>query len=149
MNLSYLLGAVLIGMTFALQPAINSVAAKTLGSPVSAAVISVAITLMSCIALLPLFGATLETSAIVKLPWWVIFGGFIGAGVVAGGAAIAPVTGAAAFFVCMIAGQLIASALVDHFGAFGFPKRPADMLRVLGILLVLVGAILVQVSKDA
>ena len=59
MKLFYLLAATAIGVSFALQPAINGAAAKILGSPVSSAVISVAITLLTCIVLLPVFGATI------------------------------------------------------------------------------------------
>lgn len=147
MKLAYLLGATAIGISFALQPVINGAVARILGSPVSAAVISVAITLLSCIVLLPIFGASLQGAALAKLPWWTIFGGMIGVGIVAGGAAIAPVIGAGLFFVCMIAGQLIGAAFADHIGAFGLPKRPVDAYRVAGIALVLLGVALVQMSR--
>ncbi len=147
MKLFYLLAATAIGASFALQPAINGAAAKILGSPVSSAVISVAITLLTCIALLPVFGATISAGAVTTLPWWVIFGGLIGAGVVAGGAGIAPVTGAATFFVCMIAGQLIGSVIADHFGAFGLQERTISPLRILAICLVLAGVFLVQLDR--
>ncbi len=147
MKLFYLLAATAIGVSFALQPAINGAAAKILGSPVSSAVISVAITLLTCIALLPVFGATVSAGAVATLPWWVIFGGLVGAGVVAGGAGIAPITGAATFFVCMIAGQLVGSVIADHFGAFGLQERPISTLRIVAICLVLAGVLLVQFDR--
>ena len=149
MKIFLLLAATAIGMTFATQPAINGAAAKILGSPVSAAVISVAITLIACIALLPLFGGPPKMADVMALPWWVVFGGLIGAGVVAGGAAIAPITGAAVFFVCMIAGQLFGSALVDYLGAFGLPKQSLSPARLAGLALVLAGVLLVQFDRTA
>ena len=147
MKMFYLIAAAAIGASFALQPAINGAAAKILGSPVASAVISVAITLLTCIALLPLFGAKLSASSVTALPWWVIFGGLIGAGVVAGGAGIAPVTGAAAFFLCMIAGQLIGSVLADHFGLFGLDVRHISPTRLIAVGLVLTGVVVLQLDK--
>lgn len=147
MNLFYLLAATVLGVCFALQPAINGAAARILGSPVSAATVSVAITLVACVVLMPLFGGVPKTTALKALPWWVVFGGLIGAGVVAGGAAIAPVTGAAIFFVCLVAGQLVGSALVDHIGAFGLPRQPMSVLRFAGLALVLLGVLLVQFDR--
>ncbi|MEM7213306.1 MAG: DMT family transporter [Pseudomonadota bacterium] len=144
MKLIYLFAAFAIGMTFALQPAINGAAARVLGSPVSAAVISVAITLIACIFLMPIFGARLSLGDIANLPWWVIFGGIIGAGVVAGGAAIAPATGAALFFVCLIAGQLVGSAIVDSTGAFGMQLQSLSYTKLAGIGLALGGVVLVR-----
>jgi transporter family-2 protein len=61
-----------------------------------------------------------------------------------GGTVIVPVTGAAVFFVCLIAGQLFGSVLLDHIGAFGLPVREIGTLRFLGILLTFGGVILVR-----
>ncbi|MEM7256944.1 MAG: DMT family transporter [Pseudomonadota bacterium] len=147
MNIVYLLSALAIGVTFALQPAINAASARVLGSSFSAAVVSVAITLTTCVLLMPLFGAKLSTTAVTALPWWVVFGGLIGVGVVAGGAAIVPVTGAAIFFVCLIAGQLIGSAIADHIGVFGLAQRAITPTRVIAIGLVLCGVALLQFDQ--
>ena len=144
MKLIYLIAAFVIGMTFALQPAINGAAARVLGSPISAAALSVAITLIACGLLMPVFGARLSLSDVANLPWWVIFGGLIGAGVVAGGAAIAPVTGAALFFVCLVAGQLVGSAIVDSTGAFGMQVQSLSITKLAGIALALGGVVLVR-----
>ncbi|NND89829.1 MAG: EamA-like transporter family protein, partial [Granulosicoccus sp.] len=71
-------------------------------------------------------------------------GGMIGVSIVAGGAALAPVTGAALFFVCLVAGQLLGAAAADHIGAFGMPVRPLSLTRIAGLLLVFFGALLVH-----
>lgn len=147
MKIAYLLATTAIGVSFALQPAINGAAAKILGSPVTAAAISVAITMLACLALLPLFGGSPKLSDVQLLPWWVVFGGLIGAAVVAGGATIVPVTGAAIFFVCLIAGQLAGSAVIDHIGAFGLPKQSMSLTRLAGLGLVLLGVLLVQFDR--
>ena len=78
------------------------------------------------------------------MPWWVYLAGPAGAFFVAGGVYIAPLTGTLIFFVCIVAGQLIGSALMDHFGAFGLDVRKFSLARLAGVLLVVAGAILVS-----
>ena len=44
----------------------------------------------------------------------------------------------------IVAGQMIASLLLDQYGVLGFPTHPTNGLRLLGAALVTVGVILVQ-----
>lgn len=140
----YLAIAVLIGVAFACQPAINSVAAKALGSPWPATVVSVAITLAGSIAVMIATRTTPTMDMMGGLPWWIVIGGIIGVLVVGGGVAIVPVTGVALFFVCLIAGQLLGSVFLDHLGAFGLPVREVSLARLAGICLTFVGVFLVR-----
>ena len=136
--------AVLIGAAFAAQPSINATAAQIFGSAIPAAVLSIAITLVASSALM-IATKTLPSGEMIRgLPWWVVFGGLIGLAVVAGGAAIVPITGVALFFVCFVAGQLAGSLLLDHFGAFGIAVREVTPLRLLGLLCTLLGVVLVR-----
>lgn len=132
--------AILLGMAFSQQPVINAALVRIVGSPVAAATISVFVTLVCLLALLPFSGGTLRPSVVVTLPWWSLVGGFIGVGLVAGGAALSPMTGAALFFVCMVAGQLLGASIADHFGAFGLPVRPFSIMRFIGLAMVMAGA---------
>lgn len=139
-----LLVAALIGAAFAAQPSINATAAQVFGSAIPAAVLSIAITLAASSALM-VFTKTVPTGAMMTaLPWWVVFGGLIGLAVVAGGAAIVPITGVALFFVCFVTGQLAGSLLLDHFGAFGLAQCEVTPLRLLGLLCTLAGVLLVK-----
>ena len=81
------------------------------------------------------------------MPWWVVVGGVIGAVFVAVSMVLAPAMGVALFFVCVVAGQLVASAALDHVGAFGMPVQPVSAAKLAGLALVLVGAALVQGSR--
>jgi transporter family-2 protein len=77
------------------------------------------------------------------VPWWIYLAGFAGTLFVAGGVVIAPHR-AQLFFISVIAGQLIGAALADHFGLFGLAVRSLSLERVLGLVLVLGGALLVR-----
>jgi transporter family-2 protein len=46
-------------------------------------------------------------------------------------------------FSFVIAGQLLAAILFDHFGLLGYQAHPVSVWRVLGILLVVAGAIII------
>ena len=140
----YLLAACLIGAAFAAQPGINAAAAKTLGSPFPATVLSVAITLLASTIIMVIGRSTPSWEMVTQLPWWVVLGGLIGVLVVGGGAAIVPVTGAAIFFVCLIAGQLIGSVVLDHIGAFGLAVREVSGLRAVGVVLTFLGVVCVR-----
>ena len=132
--------SILLGMVFSQQPIINAALVRTVGSPVTAAAVSVFITLCCLLVMVPFSGGSLRPSVVASLPWWSLLGGFIGVGLVAGGAALAPMTGAALFFVCMVAGQLMGASIADHVGAFGLPERPLSIMRFVGLALVMVGA---------
>jgi bacterial/archaeal transporter family-2 protein len=144
MNLIYLFAAAAIGMAFSIQPSVSAAGSRVLGSPVAAAVVSVAITLLCLVVALPFFGGSVRPSSLLELPWWIVLGGAVGALIVAGGATIAPVTGAALFFICLIAGQLIASVVLDHVGAFGMTPHPVSALRLGGIAVVIAGVLMVR-----
>lgn len=146
MNLFYLISAMAIGIAFAAQPAINGAVGKIVGSPLTAAALSITITLACTLILMPLMAGRVSLATFTQLPWWVILGGLIGVLVVAGGAAIAPITGVTLFFVCMIAGQLIGSLVLDHYGAFGLAVQQISWVKLTGVGLALAGVVLVRIG---
>lgn len=143
--LPFLLAAVLTGAFVSLQPAMNARLAGAIDSAMGAASISIFVSLMLALLLLILTGGgTITRETLTSVPWWVYLGGPVGTAFVAAGVFVAPVTGAMLFFVCVVAGQLIGSMLADHFGAFGLEVRQISPQRIIGIALVLAGAVLVQ-----
>lgn len=146
-NLIYIAAAVAMGVAHSLQPPINATMARGLGSPLLAASISIFISFVIVTFLWLTWGkGTGDFSQVRMLPWWVIIGGIVGVVFVAGSVVVAPVLGVALFFVCIVAGQLIGSTLLDQFGVFGLTVKPFNMMKLIGIGLVLLGAALVQSS---
>ena len=145
----YVVAAVGIGAAISLQPAINATMARTLGSPLLAATISIFISLMVVGLLWIVWGkASGDFSRVGELPWWVIIGGVLGVVFVAGSISIAPTLGIALFFVCVVAGQLFGSTLADHLGAFGVQVQPVSAMKLAGLGLVVAGAALVHHSGN-
>lgn len=67
----------------------------------------------------------------------------LGAIYVASAAAFTPKLGAGGFLVCVVAGQMVVSVLVDHFGLMGLGARPVNWSRLAGVALILGGVFLV------
>ena len=52
--------------------------------------------------------------------------------------------GAAPFFGILVAAQLVMGVLIDRFGLIGFPERGLSPLRLVGVALLVGGALLVR-----
>jgi transporter family-2 protein len=48
----------------------------------------------------------------------------------------------------VLAGQIISSALIDHFGLFGAPHKPIDALRAVGLVVMAVGIAIAQIAAN-
>jgi len=143
--LPYMVAAAALGVVVSFQPLINVILARAVGSPYGAAAISIAVAGLGALAMIVVTGrGDLSRAALASVPWWVYLAGLIGTVFVAGGVVIAPVTGALLFFACVVAGQLVGALLADHFGLFGAAVRHVSVARLLGLALVLGGALLVQ-----
>lgn len=143
--LPYMLSAVLLGALVAFQPLANAILARAIGSPYGAAAISIAVAGIGALAMIGVTGrGDIGRATLASVPWWVFCAGLVGTVFVAGGVVIAPVTGGLLFFACVVAGQLGGAMLADNFGWFGVVVRPISLVRLLGLALVLGGALLVQ-----
>jgi transporter family-2 protein len=48
----------------------------------------------------------------------------------------------------VLGGQIISSALIDHFALFGAPHKPVDLLRVTGLVIMAAGIVIAQVAAN-
>jgi bacterial/archaeal transporter family-2 protein len=141
----YLLFALAAGAMLPIQFGINAQLATWVGGSVRAAFVSFVV---GAVALLLAVLATASDTPdrAGEAPWWVWTGGLLGAFYVLGSIVTAPKLGAATLVALILAGQAIASLLVDHFGWVGFEEQPISVLRVFGILLLAGGVALVRLS---
>ena len=80
----------------------------------------------------------------MRVPAWAWLGGLIGAFYVAVMIFAVPKLGTATAFGVAIAGQIILSAVLDHFGLLGLKTHPLSVLRATGVVLLLAGVVMVQ-----
>jgi|SRR6056297_1031995 len=85
-----------------------------------------------------------QIESLSKAPWWVWLGGFCGAFLVTVTIAAAPRLGATTMFAFLLAGQMLASLILDHFGLFSYPVHPFNLMRFLGVILLSGGIMLIK-----
>jgi|SRR5690554_6951046 len=135
--------AAAVGVLLPLQALVNARLAQETTGALFASFVSFAVgTAMLALALVVTRTALPDLRALAVQPWWVWSGGLIGALYVLCATLLVPRLGAAGLICLVVAGQLTGSLLADHFGVLG-QVRPADAWRVLGAVLVAVGAVLV------
>lgn len=143
-----LLGLVLLaGMLVAAQAGVNAQLARHLGDPVMAAFVSFAVgTLALGLVLLARRPGLPGADALAAVPPWAWMGGLLGALFVTVAILAAPRLGAVALVAFGIAGQFLASLLLDRFGLLGFPERALSWTRLAGVGLLVAGAALVRLG---
>lgn len=141
----YILLALLAGATLPTQAAVNNRMAMTVGNPIIAALISFIVGTLSLLVYIfatgtPMAGLLAVRSA-PPIAW---IGGLIGAFFVASTVALVPRLGVAMTFSLVIAGQMVVTLVIDHFGLLGVPVREVSVLRVVGMILIIAGVILIR-----
>ncbi|WP_025110703.1 DMT family transporter [Pseudomonas sp. H1h] len=140
-----LLLAAFAGAVVPFQSAINSNLARGLGHPLWATLASL---LVSVLLLLPVILALRlplpSLGFISKAPLWMWAGGAFGVCFVALAVMLLPKLGASGFVALALAGQVIASMVLDHFGLFGLVEKQLTVSRLLGALLLIGGVVLIQ-----
>lgn len=133
----------LAGAVLPLQALVNARLGAHLGSPLWGAASQNLIGTLAFVALiLVLRPPTPGFGVIGAVPAWAWIGGLLGSIYVFSVLFAAPQLGAARMMVCVIAGQMIFSVILDHFGVLHEP-RPLNLSTVAGVLLLLAGAGLV------
>ena len=142
-----LLLAAFAGAVVPFQSAINANLGRGLGHPLWATLASL---LVSIIVLLPLILALRlplpNLGFITKAPLWMWSGGAFGVCFISLALILMPKLGASGFIALAMAGQIIASLMLDHFGLFGLVERQLTAPRLIGALMLIGGVALIQFS---
>jgi transporter family-2 protein len=133
------------GAMLPFQAGINAQLAQYLDSPLRASLVSFVVGALVLLPIVAVFARGLPSAERVSsAPWWVWLGGALGAFYVAGSITSAPKLGAVTLIAVILAGQALASLVVDHFGMVGFDEHPATLGRVAGIGLIALGVLFVR-----
>lgn len=144
-NYLYLLLAILAGAMMPTQAATNNKMATVVDSPILAAFISFFIGTVALFVYVIASGTPIGNLASVKdappIAW---IGGLLGAFFVTMTVLLAPRLGVAMTFSLIIAGQMLVTLVIDHFGLLGVDVRPVSWIRLAGIVLITGGVILIR-----
>ena len=75
-----------------------------------------------------------------SLPWYVYLAGVLGLVVFAAVTYLIPQIGATTTMMLIIVGQFIIGAVMDHFGWFEMAVRPFSLTKLIGLVVMLIGA---------
>ncbi|RQR54580.1 DMT family transporter [Burkholderia sp. Bp9140] len=142
--------ALAAGAVVPFQAASNAALGRTLGNPLWAAMASLLTSLIVIVATVLAMKTPLPAlGAAGHRPPWLWLGGIAGAVYIAGAVILPPKLGAGGFIVGVIAGQMLASTLIDHFGLMGLEPKPMTLARITGVGLIAIGILVVQSTGKA
>jgi bacterial/archaeal transporter family-2 protein len=142
----YYVLAFLAGAVLPLQVGLNGELSRWVGSPVRASLISFVVGTLVLAALTAVaFRGWPSPGKLAGVPWWAWLGGLLGAFYVIGSIVTGPRIGAVAFVAAVVAGQAVASVVLDNYGWVGFAEREITPGRILGLLLLAAGVALVRI----
>ena len=139
-----ILFVIVTGAFLPLQAGVNARLAHFVGGPVRASFVSFVVgALVLLVLVLVAYRGGGHRAG--DAPWWAWVGGALGAFYVVSAVVVGPRIGAAAYFGVLVAAQLVTGVLADRFGWLAFQQRELTPLRLLGIALLVGGAVLVRV----
>lgn len=133
------------GMLSATQIAVNGYLGKIVGSPIKASAISftVGIIFLAIICIVLHFKNGKSESfknESAKNPWWMWIGGILGGLYILANVYLSRIVGTGMTVIILLIGSTTGGILVDHFGMFESPKKPINAQKILGVLIMILGA---------
>ncbi len=141
----YVLLALVAGAMMPTQAATNNKMAMVVDSPVLSAFISFVVGTVALFAYVLVSGTPIANLASAKdAPAIAWIGGLLGAFFVTAAVMLVPRLGVAMTFSLIIAGQMIVTLVIDHFGLLGVPVKEVSLARIAGIVLIGSGVVLIR-----
>ncbi|THH41251.1 DMT family transporter [Neolewinella litorea] len=137
--------AVVAGAMLAVQAGLNSGMGKAVNSPVYGALISFVTGGIALFAYCLVAGVPLgNLRRAFELPWFYWLGGVLGGFYVFAIIVLAPRLGVAVTIGLTVAGQMVFSLVIDHYGLMGIPAQSVNWMRVVGIAAIIGGVVLLR-----
>jgi transporter family-2 protein len=144
-NYFFLILAITVGMAGTAQAAINNKLNEFISNPVVVAFVSFVVGAVALLIYVVASGGQLSSIWTAKnVPWIAWTGGVLGAYFVACTVILVPRLGVALTFSLIIAGQMVLTIIIDHYGLFDVPVRPVSIARVAGVALITLGVVLIR-----
>lgn len=145
-NWLFLLIALIAGIGVPIQAVVNNKLSNFVEHPILAVLLSFIVGTLSIFAYTLAAGIPLSNTAttLKNAPWVAWTGGLIGAFYITSVIFLLPRLGVALTFSLIIAGQMLVTVVIDHFGLLGIPVHSINWQRLFGVVLITLGVILVR-----
>jgi transporter family-2 protein len=146
-TLSYAIWAFAAGALIPLMAILNAGLARASGGMVQATVLLFATGLAASLLLAVITSARIpELQSLARIAPVNYAGGLIVGFYVLSITFIAPRFGVGNAILFAVTAQLVTSAVIDHFALAGAALRPVTLMRVVGLLIVIAGVVITQIS---
>jgi transporter family-2 protein len=135
--------ALVVGGLLAVQAAANLQLSKAAGSPLTASTVQIAVAMTVLLAVTGIGGGLPQPSLFRDVPWWQWLGGLGTAIYITSTILLFPRLGAVVSVGLFIAGQMVASLMLDRFGLLGVTAKSLGGADALGALAVAGGTFLI------
>jgi bacterial/archaeal transporter family-2 protein len=147
----WVLLGLIAGAVLPVQGAINAQLRVDLDAPIAVGALSFVVATLTMATLLGVLLAVAairrpRPSGLASVPWWGWLGGLCGATYVVSVFALIPEIGVAPTVALTVAGQQLASVMVDRYGLLRLPRREISARRLLGVGVLLAGVALIQLA---
>ena len=133
------------GISVAVQQVLNGSLRASLNSPAWAGFASYLGGLLTMIIVLLAMRERMPSWKLVTAtPWWAWSGGILGGVFILLVILLLPSLGAATLLALVVAGQMSAALMMDHFGAFGLAQHSVSVSRLIGVALIIGGVVLMK-----
>ena len=132
------------GVGIPVLAALNAQLGSRIGSPAAAAVVLFAVALLAAVMALLLTAGPAPLTMVPRQPLHLFFAGLLVAFYVLSITWVAPRFGIGNAIFCVLLGQLVSAAIIDHFGLMGASARPLDFARAYGLAMMAAGMMLAQ-----
>ena len=134
------------GVSFVVQQAVNATLRQALDSAAWAGFVSYLGGTLCMLALAAALRDPWPSAALVaRSHWWAWSGGLFGAIYIAVSILLVPRLGAATVVALIVAGQMLGALVLDQYGWLGLAQQPADLKRIVGAVLLVIGVVLMRV----
>jgi transporter family-2 protein len=135
---------IIAGSMISVQSVLNSALGKKTGNLGSVLILTI-VSILLLLLLIILFPNTANLKSIPRVSEWYLYsGGVLGVAILAAPIFLIPRIGATSTLTAIVVGQLFLALIIDHFGFFGFPKIEINLIRTMGIVLLILGAVLIR-----
>ena len=139
------LAALGAGISVSVQQVLNGSLRASLNSPAWAGFASYLGGLLTMIVVLLAMREQMPSWKLVTAtPWWAWSGGILGGVFILLVILLLPSLGAATLLALVVAGQMSAAVIMDHFGAFGLAQHSVSVSRLIGVALIIGGVVLMK-----
>lgn len=132
--------ALIAGISMAVQGSLNSVLGKIVGLWEATFVVHIIATFLVAVIIFVFNLNKGSFSSLSEAPWYTYLGGILNVMILYGVVISIPQLGVANATAIIIVGQVTTAVLIDHFGLWGLETIPFHWTKLVGVVLLALGA---------